>query len=225
MACRVVVVVVTTVGLVGLCAAPAAFAQDTTTPTVVQLPTFSFFGVSTTVSVPDSGSVLLGGRPTYSNGSTAFGPPFLRPPFLRPPWPRSRASGGGFAASQSRLGVFIHDFATLDELTLGAAGKLRHADAEAPLAPRSSSTASRPTGSLAEARALRAAEVQREAEKIVQLFAKAVESEERGNALAARGRYRQVARQAQGDLRRRALAKVRELEGDSRPAAKPARKP
>lgn len=216
MAFRVIVVI----GLVGLCAAPAALAQDTSTPTVVQLPTFSFFGVSTTVSVPDSGSVLLGGRPTYSNGSTAFGPPFLRPP-----WPRSRASGGGFAASQSRLGVFIHDFSTLDELTLGAAGKLRHADAEAPLARRSSSTASRPTGSLAEARALRAAEVQREAEKIEQLFAKAVESEERGNALAARGRYRQVARQAQGDLRRRALAKVRELEGDSRPAAKPARKP
>jgi general secretion pathway protein D len=45
--------------------------------TTVQLPTFAFISVATTVSVPDGGSVLLGGIKRLSEGRNEFGVPFL----------------------------------------------------------------------------------------------------------------------------------------------------
>jgi len=45
--------------------------------TTVQLPTFSFVTVSTTVSVPDGGTVLLGGIKRLSEGRNEFGVPIL----------------------------------------------------------------------------------------------------------------------------------------------------
>lgn len=45
--------------------------------TTVQLPTFSFVSVSTTVSVPDGGTVLLGGIKRLSEGRNEFGVPML----------------------------------------------------------------------------------------------------------------------------------------------------
>ena len=54
--------------------------QDTTTSsegTTVQLPTFAFFTVTTTVSVPDGGTVLLGGIKRLSENRAEFGVPIL----------------------------------------------------------------------------------------------------------------------------------------------------
>lgn len=45
--------------------------------TTVQLPSFSFFTVNTTVSVPDGGTVLLGGVKRLSEGRNEFGVPLL----------------------------------------------------------------------------------------------------------------------------------------------------
>ena len=45
--------------------------------TTVQLPTFSYVNVSTTVSVPDGGTVLLGGIKRLNEGRNEFGVPFL----------------------------------------------------------------------------------------------------------------------------------------------------
>jgi general secretion pathway protein D len=45
--------------------------------TTVQLPTFSFFSVTTTVSVPDGGTVLLGGIKRLSEGRNEAGVPIL----------------------------------------------------------------------------------------------------------------------------------------------------
>ncbi len=45
--------------------------------TTVQLPTFQFVAVSTTVSVPDGGTVLLGGIKRLSEGRNEFGVPLL----------------------------------------------------------------------------------------------------------------------------------------------------
>lgn len=45
--------------------------------TTVQLPTFSFVSVTTTVSVPDGGTVLLGGIKRLSEGRNEFGVPML----------------------------------------------------------------------------------------------------------------------------------------------------
>ena len=49
----------------------------TTQGTTVQLPTFSFITVTTTVSVPDGGTVLLGGIKRLSEGRNEFGVPML----------------------------------------------------------------------------------------------------------------------------------------------------
>jgi len=55
----------------------ASNATTTSDGTTVQLPTFSFVTVSTTVSVPDGGTVLLGGIKRLSEGRNEFGVPIL----------------------------------------------------------------------------------------------------------------------------------------------------
>ena len=51
--------------------------QQIATGTTVQLPTFEFITVSTTVSVPDGGTVLLGGIKRLREGRGEFGVPLL----------------------------------------------------------------------------------------------------------------------------------------------------
>jgi general secretion pathway protein D len=51
--------------------------STTTNGVTVQLPTFSFVTVTTTVSVPDGGTVLLGGIKRLSEGRNEFGVPIL----------------------------------------------------------------------------------------------------------------------------------------------------
>ncbi|MEO0529959.1 MAG: hypothetical protein AAF266_05195 [Planctomycetota bacterium] len=55
----------------------AAANAVTTAGTTVQLPTFQFVSVTTTVSVPDGGTVLLGGIKRLSEGRQEFGVPLL----------------------------------------------------------------------------------------------------------------------------------------------------
>ncbi len=58
---------------------PATATNDTANNTgiTVQLPSFSFVTVTTTVSVPDGGTVLLGGIKRLSEGRNEFGVPIL----------------------------------------------------------------------------------------------------------------------------------------------------
>ncbi len=51
--------------------------ERTSSGTTVQLPTFSYVTVTTTVSVPDGGTVLLGGIKRLSEGRNEFGVPIL----------------------------------------------------------------------------------------------------------------------------------------------------
>ena len=55
----------------------AATNQTSSSGTTVQLPTYSFITVTTTVSVPDGGTVLLGGIKRLSEGRNEFGVPML----------------------------------------------------------------------------------------------------------------------------------------------------
>ena len=55
----------------------AATNSTSTSGTTVQLPTYSFITVTTTVSVPDGGTVLLGGIKRLSEGRNEFGVPML----------------------------------------------------------------------------------------------------------------------------------------------------
>ncbi|HEX5445221.1 MAG TPA: hypothetical protein VFW87_15385 [Pirellulales bacterium] len=95
--------------VISICAADRAVAQA---PSVVQLPSFSFYTVDTTVSVPDRGTASLGGVGRSSTGSTAFGPG------LGPP---NRAFGRNLNSSSVSVRASIHDFEALDRATLDRA--------------------------------------------------------------------------------------------------------
>ncbi|HUT92339.1 MAG TPA: hypothetical protein VMY37_22785 [Thermoguttaceae bacterium] len=88
-------------------AAGVALSQQ---PTTVQLPTYSYFTTSTTVSVPDRGSVYLGGVKRAATGRNEFGTPLL--PF------RNRSIGTERSASGVSVSVYIHDFEAMDEYLL-----------------------------------------------------------------------------------------------------------
>ncbi len=78
-----------------LCAValPSAFGQ------AVQLPSFDFFTVNTTVSVPDGGTAYMGGINRYAAGSTSGGVPMLgKLPFAGRPF-GNRAIGSNMSAS------------------------------------------------------------------------------------------------------------------------------
>lgn len=84
--------------------AAESFAQA---PTTVQLPSFQFFTVSTSVLVPDRGTMSLGGISTAGTSALASGPFF----------PQS-ASGSTMNSSGMSISVQIHDMAELDAAVL-----------------------------------------------------------------------------------------------------------
>ena len=84
-----------------------AFSQP---PTTVQLPTYSYFTTRTTVSVPDRGSVYLGGVKRAASGRNEFGAPLV--PF------GNRSIGSERSATGASVSVYIHDFEAMDEYLL-----------------------------------------------------------------------------------------------------------
>ncbi len=122
------------------------------TATTLQLPTFSFFTISTTVSVPDSGGAYLGGVGGGRSGSRSNGPGL-----------GNRAGGSGLDAGGVYVAAQIHDLGAMDRALLAEAAaereaKVRNAAAWAwadRLERARESSAGRPAMSVAEARQLR----------------------------------------------------------------------
>ena len=98
------------------------FAQHIT----VQQPSLETFGVGTTVSAPDRGSVSLGGvsRARASRSTYGFGPFRSRPNM-----------GLSNQATSLGVGVRIHDLAEMDRQVLRAAENTRRARDEVSLSP------------------------------------------------------------------------------------------
>ncbi len=87
------IVSLTVVAVLSLAGSQSADAQS------VQLPTFDFFTVNTTVSVPDGGTALLGGINRYSAGRTEGGVPMAsKVPFFGRPF-GNRAIGSNISSS------------------------------------------------------------------------------------------------------------------------------
>jgi hypothetical protein len=92
----------------------AAQANRANVPTVVQLPTFHFFTVDTTVLVPDGGDAFLGGVNSGSAASQQSGIPGLGGrPFTNSAMASSAAASGVSVSAQ------IHDFDAMDKALLG----------------------------------------------------------------------------------------------------------
>src|SRR5499427_8702463 len=80
----------------------------------VQLPTFHFFTLSTTVSVPDGGDAMLGGVSRSSSGRIQRGIPGL------PSQPFDNvATGRATGTSNVSASATIHDFEAMDKALLG----------------------------------------------------------------------------------------------------------
>lgn len=84
---------------------------------VVQLPTFNFFSVSTSVSVPDRGGAYLGGVDRSSRGAQHVYLPLL---------PGQSAGGGGQSAQRMSVMARVHDLQ--GPPTVNAARRTTHAD-------------------------------------------------------------------------------------------------
>jgi hypothetical protein len=81
----------------------------------LQLPTFSFATVSTTVMVPDRGATYLGGINRASDGRSEFGVPGLTLPGFQ-----SRGIGQDRSSMNFWVTATIHDFDAMDQTLLGA---------------------------------------------------------------------------------------------------------
>lgn len=82
----------------------------------VQLPTFRFFGTSTTVSVPDHGTAVIGGNTTAYSGSNSRGVPLLGP---AGPLFNNRGIASGGSTSSISVTAQIHDMDAMDRALLG----------------------------------------------------------------------------------------------------------
>jgi hypothetical protein len=131
--------------------AGSAQAQPATT---VQLPSFNFFSISTTVLVPDRGSVYIGGDnaggAALFEGGAGIG---------------QRSFGTSIGGGGMSVGVQVHDLRAMDRQLLDEAAR-RKPDAAQNLwadrlAAAKQSTAGRPSISIAEARRMRDADAVR----------------------------------------------------------------
>jgi hypothetical protein len=179
-----------------LCAAAAAYGQQAS---VVQLPSTSIFGADTTVSVPDRGSISLGGGGTSSNGSTAYGSGLL---------PGNRSFGRNLRSSNITARATIHDMDELDRQTLARArqGDPKELSGSSDrtrrlAAARQSSAGVVPSGSVAEARRLRAAELEGDRDEAIANIKRAREAVAAGKNSVAATFYKLAARQAMGELK------------------------
>jgi hypothetical protein len=174
---------------------------------VVQLPTFSFFSVSTSVSVPDSGGVYQGGfnRARYGQNAAGF-----------PVTPAARAIAHGLQTGQSSVSATIIDHRELDpartDSGLGITSSNSTPEARRLAEARRSSAGSVP-GSLADAHRLRAAELLAKQDEAKQLLEQARAAEASGKPAMARIYYTNAAKRAEGPARDEALAGLRRLQG------------
>lgn len=191
----------------------------------VQLPTYSFFTTSTSVSVPDRGGTHLGGVTRSSQGSSEFGP-----------FPRGRAFGSSTTASSMHVIATIHDLRELDEAVLDAAGGgtglaggrsgplvvSSPVRVQPAFAGGTVSSADQPAGSLADIRREKSALADQSNAVALAKFAEGQAAEAAGKLGAARIYYRQAAKLASGDLKAEVLARLQGVSSaSSRVATQP----
>jgi len=194
-----------------------AFAQA---PTTVQLPTFNFFTVNTTVSVPDSGGSYLGGLMRGRDSSSTRG---LAPvPLLANRGISSDRMAGGMSVH-----AWIHDFRKLDEALLASAAARRkeHDPAALKGAALSDSLEKPAAGNpAAEAPLLSVADIRRQnelqdaakQEEALAYFTKAEEYRTAGKLGLAKLNYQRAAARDGGKVKEAALVRIRQLEQEQK---------
>ena len=193
-------------------AAQPAIAQPATT---VQLPSFSYFTVNTTVSVPDRGGISLAGtnRAGDAVSTRGFGPL------------RSRSIASDRAANNVSVTATILDMAELDAQALAGGAQRGEVDpdaARAELLTRSVGRADKataagkgdlpPVDSVAAIRAQNAAAAVARASEAAGYLAKAQEAEATGKKSVAKIFYQMAARRDSGAIKQLAESRLAALE-------------
>jgi hypothetical protein len=184
-------------------------------PTTVQLPTFNFFTVNTTVSVPDSGRTYLGGLLRGSDSSTTRG----LAPF---PGLANRGIGSERSAAGMSVRAWIHDFRKMDEALLAEAAAKRGETDPAALkgAALSDSLEAAPTGNATDAPLLSVADIRRQneqqdaaqREEAMAYFTKAEEYRTAGKLGLAKLNYQRAAARDAGKVKEAALKRISQLQ-------------
>jgi hypothetical protein len=178
--------------------------------TTVQLPTFSVFNVTTTVSVPDRGGISLAGVDRGVDATINRGPI------------RNRSTSSSRTASGMSVHATIIDPAEMDRDVLAAAAAKRGAAdpafAKADTLSRSVAHGgdSSPPDSLAAIRERNASAAELETQELAGYFAKGREAEAEGKAAVARIFYQMVARRDPGPLKQQALGRLAALQPEGR---------
>lgn len=179
----------------------------------VQLPTYSYFTTSTTVSVPDRGGALLGGVNRAASGSQSFGGPLS-------PFPQ-RGSGGDRGAAGLGITAMVHDFEAMEAHVLNQSasqrGPVSKADPwEDRLKDAARSSAGRPVPSVADLQATQIEAGKSAGRDAADWYARGRQAEADGNEGAAKVYFGMAARRAEGPAREEILAR---LDGLSRAVA------
>jgi hypothetical protein len=175
-------------------------------PTTVQLPTFSFFTVQTTVSVPDRGGAYLGGIGRGADSSTTRG--------IGP------LANRGLASSRGASGMSVHatiiDHHEIDQAILAQAAAERGAAANPAVAK--AAAISRTVGksdsldSVAAIREQQSAAAAKQASEATEYFAKAQKAEADGKPGVATIFYQMVIRRDATQLKQQAQARLAALQ-------------
>jgi len=192
---------------------------------VVQLPTFQFTGVSTTVSVPDHGTASLGGNTTSFSGSNSRG-------LLGPTGPlfNNRGLANGGTTTNFSITAQIHDMDAMDRALLGgmSADEFRRQVRNSPAGSGTPRLTLGPTNAAPRTTTVTSASSYSEQEIAAQLKRQKQAEEQlvMGQAMAGRGKvslaqsyYRMALNNANGELRDKVLQAQAEL---SNTAATPA---
>lgn len=187
-------------------AAPAAAQQQ---PVTVQLPTFSFFTVSTTVMVPDRGGIR-GASFSHGNYGTVRVGPGCTP----------RVVGLDFGAAGIGISAHIHDFAEMEKaLAAGEKARWEATPRRDPEVARLDANVRGGNSNLRSVAAIRreqqaaAESLKREAEA---LLAKARDAQSAGKSGIAKIYFRMAADKGVPEIRGEALAALRELNAGSK---------
>ena len=185
-------------------------------PTTVQLPTFSFFTVNTSVSVPDSGGSYLGGLMRGRDSSSMRG----LAPF---PLAANRGLSSDRMAGGMSIRAWIHDFRKLDDALLAeAAGKGRETDPAAvggkaladslEKSPAGNPSAEAPLLSVADIRRQNEQQDAAQREEALAYFTKAEEYRTAGKLGLAKLNYQRAAARDAGKVKEAALVRIRAME-------------
>ncbi|MGO9114727.1 MAG: hypothetical protein ACLP9L_36385 [Thermoguttaceae bacterium] len=220
-------------------AAIDALAQPAPT---LQLPTFSFAGVGTTVMVPDGGATFLGGVNRASDGRNEFGVPGITLPGFQ-----NRGIGQDRSTSSFWVTATIHDFDAMDQALLNTPSPNGVAriyptvsrglpEAPAAIAGRTfrrtpvnlagswqvEPTAPAPVSDVAVEQANRAARQATRAEEADGFFARGQQAEAEGKPNVAKIYYQMAIRRATGDVKKQVQARLDVVSGRNNALAKSA---